>query len=329
MAANVLIRWRIRTVLLGTLVAGLSCGDSSTAPTRPQPPPPPPPPAAPQPASVTVTPATAELTALGDTVRLSAEVHDQNGQVMAGAAVTWTSGDSSVVAVDSAGLVTSVGAGTAEVGAQTGSVTGTARVSVRPIIDSVAVTPSAVELTAVGDTARLSAEAHDANGHAVAGAAFAWSSSDSSVVAVDSAGLVTAVGAGTAEVGARAGSVTGTARVSVRPIIDSVAVTPSAVELTAVGDTARLSAEAHDANGHPVSGVAFAWSSSDSSVVAVDSAGLVTAVGAGTAEVGARAGSVTGTARVSVRPIIDSVAVTPSAVELTAVGDGAPVGGSA
>ncbi|WP_423925033.1 Ig-like domain-containing protein [Candidatus Palauibacter sp.] len=314
-----LIRRRDRAILLFGLVAGLSCGDSSTEPTRPPPPPPPPP--TPQPTSVTVTPATAELTALGDTVRLGAEVRDQAGQVIAGATVSWSSGDTSVASVDATGLVTAASNGTAVVTARSGAAMGEARVSVRQSVDSVVVVPSAVELTAVGDTVRLSAAARDANGHVVAGAVFAWSSSDASVVAVDSAGLVTAVGAGTSEVAARSGSVTGTARVSVRPSVDSVVVAPSAVELTAVGDTVRLSAAARDANGHVVAGAVFAWSSSDASVVAVDSAGLVTAVGAGTSEVAARSGSVTGTARVSVRPSVDSVVVAPSAVELTAVGD--------
>ena len=49
---------------------------------------------------MTVTPATAELTALGATVQLRAEVRDQNGQVMSGATVTWSSGDASVATVE-------------------------------------------------------------------------------------------------------------------------------------------------------------------------------------------------------------------------------------
>ena len=40
----------------------------------------------PMPTTVTVNPASVTLTALGETIRLTAEVRDQNGQVMVGAA---------------------------------------------------------------------------------------------------------------------------------------------------------------------------------------------------------------------------------------------------
>ena len=79
-----------------------ACGDGTTEPPT-QPPDPP------RPTTVTVSPATAQLAALGATVQLSAEVRDQNGQTMAGAAVSWSSADTTVAAVDSAGLVTAIG----------------------------------------------------------------------------------------------------------------------------------------------------------------------------------------------------------------------------
>ena len=207
-----LIRRRDRTILLFGLVAGLSCGDASTAPTPPPPPPPPTP--SPQPTSVTVTPATAEMSALEDTVRLGAEVRDQTGQVMAGVTVSWSSGDPSVVAVDPAGLVTAIGAGTAEVTAQAGSVTGTARVSVRPSVAWVEITPSAATV-AIGDTARLSAEARDENGHPVSGTVFAWSSSDPTVATVDDGGLVRGLAEGMATITAQSGPITGTSAINV------------------------------------------------------------------------------------------------------------------
>lgn len=62
------------TMLVG-MIWGAGCGDGATEP-------PPPDPA--RPTTVTVTPATAELAALGATVQLTAEVRDQNGQVPRG-----------------------------------------------------------------------------------------------------------------------------------------------------------------------------------------------------------------------------------------------------
>ena len=82
-------------VLVVAATAGLAwvagCGDGATEP---------PPPDPPRPTTVAVTPATAELTALGATEQLRAEVRDQNGQVMTGATVTWASGSAAVATVD-------------------------------------------------------------------------------------------------------------------------------------------------------------------------------------------------------------------------------------
>ena len=65
------------SAVLASLALGWACGgDSTTAPPTPEPA---------RPTTVTVSPATHELTALGTTVQLSAEVRDQNARVMAGA----------------------------------------------------------------------------------------------------------------------------------------------------------------------------------------------------------------------------------------------------
>lgn len=101
----------------------VACGDGAVEPSRP-------PPEPPRATTVTVMPATAELTALGATVRFSAEVRDQNGQVMAGAAVTWSSADGSVATVDATGLATAVGNGMTSVTATAGSAQGAARITV-------------------------------------------------------------------------------------------------------------------------------------------------------------------------------------------------------
>ncbi|MDE2882057.1 MAG: Ig-like domain-containing protein, partial [Acidobacteriota bacterium] len=83
---------------------------------------------------MTVTPATAELAALGATVQLTATVLDQHGNAIPGAQVAWSSGRAAVAAVDTAGLVTAVGNGTATVTAMAGTVTGTAEVTVAGVL---------------------------------------------------------------------------------------------------------------------------------------------------------------------------------------------------
>ncbi len=196
---------RFRAVFLASIVLGAStwasgCGGDTTEPPPPEPP---------RPAAITVFPATAELAALDATVQLSARVRDQHGQPMAGAAVTWASGNTGVAMVDGAGLVTAKGNGTATINATAGTASGSAAMTVTQKVAAVDVFP-AIDSVSVGDTLRLSAEATDANGHAVAGAEFNWSSSDVSVATVDASGLVRGVGEGAVAITAIASSMQAT-----------------------------------------------------------------------------------------------------------------------
>jgi len=192
-------------IVLGGATWASGCGDGSTEPPPPEPS---------SPAAVTVSPATAQLTALGATVQLSAQVRDQSGQAMAGATVTWSSGDAGVAAVNASGLVTAAGNGTATITASAGGVSGSATVTVAQEVSAVAVSPAA-DTVASGDTLRLTAEATDANEHLVTDAEFSWTSSDASVALVDANGLVTGVTEGEATITATAGSAFGTAHIAV------------------------------------------------------------------------------------------------------------------
>ena len=176
--------------------------------------------AAPAPTIVTVTPNTAMLTAIDQTVRLSADVHDQLGRPIAGAAVVWSSGDANVASVDTSGLVTALANGNATVTARAGNVSDSASVVVSQTAAMVEVTPSTHTL-ATGDTVRLVATPTDANGHVVADAAFGWTSSDTAVASVDSLGLVRGLAEGTATItaagGGSAAGVEGMAEITVLP----------------------------------------------------------------------------------------------------------------
>jgi plastocyanin len=188
---------------IGVLV--LSCGDGAVVPA---------PPPAPVATTVTVTPGSVALSALGETARLTAEVRDQNGQVMAGATVAWASSDASVAAVDPSGLVTAAANGGTIITARAGDVSADVEVSVMQSAGSVVVTPAAATV-APGDTVRLVAEAFDKNGHVVDGAEFNWSSRDASVATVDGSGLVQGVAEGAATITAAAGDARGTSDITV------------------------------------------------------------------------------------------------------------------
>ena len=170
-----------------------------------------------RPTSVTVGSATVDLTALGATAQLMAEVRDQDSTVMTGVTVTWTTSASSVATVDAAGVVTAAGNGTVTITAAAGPASGSAVVTVTQEVASVEVSPSMTELTAWGETIHLTAQALDANGHAVAEAEFSWESADVLVAEVDALGLVSGLGEGEATITASAGAASGSAVVAVPP----------------------------------------------------------------------------------------------------------------
>lgn len=95
-----------------------------------------------------------------------------------------------------------------------------------PVATSIRLSPPAVSLSSPGDTARLAATVEDQTGAAMPDATVGWSSSDTGVVVVSEAGLVTAVGYGAATVTATSGSVSDSVPATVGP-----APSPQAVEL--------------------------------------------------------------------------------------------------
>jgi hypothetical protein len=86
------------------------------------------------------------------------------------------------------------------------------------------------------------------------------------------------------------------------PTVASVDIDPRTLELGGVGDSAILLATARDRLGDPMAVSSFAWSVSDPSVAAIDSVGLVRAIGLGSVAVTAATEGVEGTASVEVDP---------------------------
>ena len=283
----------------------LGCGgDDGTAPQPPDPP---------RPTTVVLSPATSELAALGATVQLAAEVRDQNGNVMGGAALTWVSSSTAVATVNASGLVTAAGNGTATITATAGTVSGSATVTVSQQVGAVEITPD-TGIVLPGTKLQLAAEAQDANGHAVAGSEFVWESSDTAVAVVDSTGLVSGIALGAVEVSATSSGVTGRAQLEVvEPAPTTVAVRPDTVMFDALGDTLRLVAEVQDQAGRPLPDEAIMWATSDTRVATVNDSGLVTAAGNGAAMITATSGTLSDEAAVEVMQVPRRVTVSPSA----------------
>lgn len=200
-------------------------GDSSTTPTAPTPSAPPAPPPVPVPTRIEITPSSARLNAIGQTVQLAARVLDQNGSAVTGAAVTWKSGAVDVATITDQGLVTAIDNGSAVITAQSGSLSTTVNVTVSQSPGRIVIEPRMAELKTIGETVQLTATVQDRNQHPVSGAEVTWRSGDAEVASVSDQGLVTAVANGTVRITARTGSVSASIEVTVmapspdRPIL--------------------------------------------------------------------------------------------------------------
>ncbi len=190
----------------------------------------------PQPASIDLAPATAQLTALGQTVQFQPTALDRTGHAVAvtAAELTWTSSDEAVVTVDGSGVATAKGAGGAQVRATKGSAVGVAQVSVVQNADSVKVSPSADTLSTAMPTLQLTVAAFDTNGQPIAAPALTWSSSNAAVATVSATGLVSAVANGVARIRVTSGSASDSATITVRL---NRAPSPSADTLATAQDT--------------------------------------------------------------------------------------------
>jgi len=252
-------------------------------------------------ASIVVNPPTVMLESLGATEQLSASPMDGRGRPLAGRAVTWTSSNDSVAAVSATGLVAAAGNGAATITAASEGATGMVSVTVAQTEATLAVAPDNAALTALGQTQPFTATAQDANNNPMANPSVTWSSSDATVASVNAAGLATAVKNGTATITvAAANGRTAAATVTVAQAPASVAVRPPTATISRAGRTIQLAAQLLDANGSPIAGKTFTWTSDAPGVATVSPTGLATAVGNGTAQIAAAAEDKTGSATLTV-----------------------------
>jgi adhesin/invasin len=164
----------------------------------------------------------------------------------------------------------------------------------------VAITPRADTLFAVEDTSVLAATVTDRRGGVLVGVLINWSSEDTTVAVVDTAGLVVARGPGTTKITAGVRDLLASARITVRQRPQRMALAGDTAVRLLEGDTLRLLAAAVDAHGHRVRGLTPRWQSGDTTVAVVDSLGLARARGPGRTVLRARVGELESTVAVEV-----------------------------
>ncbi len=110
----------ILIILLLTLLVNVAC--EKETPTKPAPP---------MASSVTISPASATIEMIGQTIQLTATVKDQYGDLFTSATVSWSSRNPQVVTVDDLGLATARKIGSTAVSAEVGNAWSSAEIVVR------------------------------------------------------------------------------------------------------------------------------------------------------------------------------------------------------
>jgi uncharacterized protein YjdB len=220
----------------------------------------------------------------GEATTVTAITRDASGTILPGRAVAWSTNNSSVVSVSSAGLVTALTTGSANIIGTSEGKTGLVAVAVAPPpVAAVNVSLASAAIN-VGSTTQATATVQDANGAPLTGRFVAWSSDNMAVATVNNSGVVTGVAPGTANITGTSEGKSASAPLTVNPNpITSVSV--ALASPTAVGSTTQATATFKDANGNLLAGRITGWSSDNTSVATVSSTGVVTSVALGTANI--------------------------------------------
>ncbi|HMS03557.1 MAG TPA: Ig-like domain-containing protein, partial [Gemmatimonadaceae bacterium] len=252
--------------------------------------------------AVVVSPAQATLT-VGQFLRLLVQVTDNDGAVLTGRPVTFTSANASVVSVSSDGELRALAEGTVRIEVESEGRRGGMTVTVRPTpVAQVRIGAPGAAL-AVGDTLVLRVEALDASGQPLGGRSVEWTSGAPSLFSVTRDGVVRALGAGSGLVFARVDGRLASVTVTVQDArVDRVELTPPNAEMIVL-TSREFRAIARDAGGAELPGRTVRWTSRAPAVAVVSSAGVVRAVSVGTADVEAEIDGVVATARVIVVPV--------------------------
>ncbi len=271
-------------------------------------------------ASLAVAPVNPSITKGGtQQLTVTGSFTDGSTQNMTGA-VAWTVSSASVVTVSNSGMVTGVANGTAIVTATSGSVSGSDTITVAGAsLVSIAVTPAnpsifngkSQQLTATGTYNDGSAQDITSK--------VSWTGAVPGVVNLSSAGLVTALGTGTATVTATSGSITGSDIITV-PLLSlvSIAISPPNPSVPK-GETEQLAASGtyNDGTTQDISSK-VTWSGAVAGVVDLSGTGLISALGVGTATITATNGSISGTTPVTVLAAVAvSLTVAPDNPSIT------------
>lgn len=236
--------------------------------------------------TVSVAPASLSLPVNGSSA-IVGTAFDCSGNSIRNKKISYSSSNTSVATVTTEGNVIAVAVGSATVSVIADGKTASVPVTVTPeTAATVTITPAALTLRRT-NTRDLSATARNTQGIIITGRIFRWSSSNSSVLAVDQNGKVTALAAGNVVVTADADQTVGSALITVTEIpIGSCSLSPTSSKVT-VSQSVQPTLVLRDtaSNVIPSQGRPIVWTSSNEIVATVSASGLATTRRAGTATI--------------------------------------------
>ena len=253
------------------------------------------------PASVEVTPKTADAQ-VGQKLTFSAVAKDAAGNTMDEKPSVWFAAPFDVAGANDTGEVTFHAPGVVTVGAVIAGKAGYATVNVvDSTITTVEIGPPAYPAVAVGGAEQLTGITRTASGNPRTDAPVKWTSEKSAIASVDAAGLVTGIAPGSVTIKATSEGVSGTVTLQVvRDAVRKLTVKPASSEAR-TGDVVHFEASAADAAGGHVKDPAVRWSITGEGAAIYPDGGFV-AEKAGTYVIMASSGQHSATASVVVRP---------------------------
>jgi uncharacterized protein YjdB len=248
--------------------------------------------------------------------------------------VTYSSSDTSIATVNSTGLVTGVSAGTASITVTAaGGKTNTISIPVTPaLLTSIVVTPSSSSV-AKGLTQKMvvTGSYTDGTTNVIDSSTVNWSSSNTSVATVSSAGLVSVIATGGTTISATSGSISGSTVLTGSPaVLQSIVVTTAnSISSSPIGISVQLTATGNYSDGSTANLTnSVSWLANNNA--SISSTGLFTGITSGvsvpvTASYQGITSSVNSIALTD-PPILQSIAITATTSSNSPIASQAPAG---
>ena len=270
--------------------------------------------------SVGVSPSSATMPS-GTSLQLTATGYYNNNttQNLTGSA-TWSSSQTSIASINK-GLATAKSQGNTTVIATSGTLKGSASLSVTgPALMSISVVPGTTTIPLGGAQQFKALGTYTDSSTSDLTTAAAWTSDNPSTVTVSPTGSATGMAQGSSTITASIGALSGTATVDVAPAeLVSIQVLPSTASI-ALGTTQQFSAIGTYSDGGTLNLTQqVTWSSTPQASISntTGSEGLAQTVAVGSGIVTATLNSVTGSAALTVKPAaLISITVSPSAASV-------------